>query len=63
MAIFTPHEREILKGFKKGAYITEEAEEIVDDWASIGFVSCGYDLDEMRPTARLNEIGIRHLNR
>ncbi len=64
MAIFTEHDRNVLKKFKNGGTVkTEEDKEVVDRWASVGFVHCGYDWGKMRGTAKLSDSGVKHLNR
>lgn len=54
----TDYEKNILKKFIHGGYVeTEEDKKIIEEFASIGFVSCGYDWDEGKPTAKLTELG------
>lgn len=62
--IFTPEERKILKKFMWGAEIeTEEEKKVVDKWASVGFVLRGFNWESGRGTAKLTDLGIRHLNK
>ena len=64
MAIFTEHERNILKKFINDGYVeTEEEHEIIDKQCLIGFVSTGFDWDKMCATAKLTDSCIVHLNR
>ena len=63
MAIFTPYEKEILNKFKIGAEIeTKEERKVIDRWARVGFVLRGYDWGNQRGTAKLSDLGIKHLN-
>ncbi len=64
MTAFTEHETNILQKFRFGKKVTDEDEEtVLDRYASIGFVSFGFDWDEMVETARLTDLGLKHLNR
>lgn len=54
----TEYEKKILKKFKKGRFVeTDEERKIIEKFAAIGFVSCGYDWNEEKPTAKLTELG------
>ncbi|PKP55981.1 MAG: hypothetical protein CVT88_06375 [Candidatus Altiarchaeales archaeon HGW-Altiarchaeales-1] len=60
MAILTEYEREILKKFSDGKKIESKEEmDVLDDWASVGFVSFEF----LSGTARLTEGGKKHLYR
>ncbi|CAD6494025.1 MAG: hypothetical protein EMLJLAPB_00687 [Candidatus Argoarchaeum ethanivorans] len=62
--IFTEHDREVLKKFKNGGAVkTESDKEVVDRWARVGFVHCGYDWGQMCGTAKLCNTYTKHLNR
>ncbi|PKP58879.1 MAG: hypothetical protein CVT88_04170 [Candidatus Altiarchaeales archaeon HGW-Altiarchaeales-1] len=50
---FTEREKEVLEKFKNGGKIEENEEEILDDFASVGFVSFGF----LTNTAKLTPMG------
>jgi len=52
----TEYERIFLRKFVNGAYVTNKEKEIIEKFALIGFVQCGYDWDEEKPTAKLTEL-------
>lgn len=59
----TEYEKKVLKKFIQWRYVkTEEEKEIIEEFASIGFVSCGYNWDEEKQTAKLTELGRRCLS-
>ena len=63
MAIFTKNEKKILEKFKKGSVVSDQDEDVLDRYASIGFVQFGFDWDEMVETAKLTESCVMHLDR
>jgi len=63
MAIFTKNEKEILEKFKNGSTVSDQDEDVLDRYASIGFVQFGFDWDKMVETAKLTESCIIHLDR
>lgn len=63
MAIFTQYEKEVLKKFKNGGYVTTQKDkEVVDDLASIGLILRGYDWEKKCGTARLSDSCIKNMN-
>ena len=62
MSAFTKREKEVLGRYISGAKVREEDEAILDKYASIGFVSDGFNWDDMVSTAKLTELGLVHLN-
>ena len=63
MAIFTKNEKEILEKFKNGSTVSDQDEDVLDRYASIGFVQFGFDWDKMVETAKSTESCIIHLDR
>lgn len=62
MKLFTNGERNILMNFKKGKQVSKDDVEILNRYASVGFVQFGFDWDNMEKTAKLTDSGIKHLN-
>ena len=63
MKLFTNGERNILMNFKKGNRVSEADAEILNRYASVGFVQFGFNWDTMDKTAKLTNSGMKHLNR
>ncbi len=63
MAIFTKNEKKILKKFENGSEVSDEDEDVLDRYASIGFVQFGFNWDKMVETAKITESCIIHLDR
>ena len=63
MKLFTNGERDILKKFKKGKGVSEADADILNRYASVGFVQFGFNWDTMDKTAKLTNSGMKHLNR
>jgi len=64
MAIFTEYEKKILRKYIKGAEIPNEKEDkVLTRYALVGFVEFGFNWRNNKPTARLTEPGISHLER
>ena len=63
MKLFTNGERDILKKFKKGKGVSEADADILNRYASVGFVQFGFNWDTMNKTAKLTNSGMKHLNR
>lgn len=61
-SIFSEYEYQILKRFKFGAVVSEKDEIVLNRYASIGFVSFGFNWDTREATAKLTDLGIEHLN-
>lgn len=60
---FSQHENDILSLYRNGKYVEESHKYILEIYAGIGFVSFGFDWDEMKETAKLTELGFEHSNR
>jgi hypothetical protein len=63
MTIFTKNEKKILEKFKNGFTVSDKDEDVLDRYASIGFVQFGFDWDKMVETAKITESCITHLDR
>ena len=63
MAIFTKNEKKILEKFENGSEVSDEDEDVLDRYASIGFVQFGFNWDKMVETAKITESCIIHLDR
>ncbi len=63
MAIFTKNEKKILEKFIKGENVSEDDKDVLDRYASIGFVQFGFNWDKMVETAKITESCIIHLDR
>ena len=63
MKLFTNGERDVLKKFKKGKGVSEGDADILNRYASVGFVQFGFNWDTMNKTAKLTNSGMKHLNR
>ena len=63
MAIFTKNEKKTLEKFKNGSEVSEEDKDVLDRYASIGFVQFGFNWDKMVETAKITKSCIIHLDR
>ena len=61
--LFSNGEQQVLQKFMWWNIVSEKDEIILDRYASIGFVQFGFDLDNMKETAKLTKSGIEHLNK
>ena len=61
MKVFSNYETEILRKYKSASIISEKDEMVLNRYGSIGFVAFGFNWDIMQETAKLTELGIKHL--
>ena len=61
MEVFSNYEFNILRIFEDWSVVSEKDEIILNRYASIGFVKFGFDWDNMKETAKLTDLGLKHL--
>jgi len=61
MKTFTNYELNILRRFRKWSIVSKKDDVVLNRYASVGFVQFGFDWDNMEETAKLTELGKKHL--
>jgi len=61
MKMFSNIESNVLHKFKRWNPVSEKDEDVLNRYASIGFIRFGFDWDKMEETAKLTELGKKHL--
>jgi len=50
-------DKKILRKYKDGRKVDPKDEVIIKELASLGLMRCGFDLDELEPTAIVTDLG------